>query len=190
MAGVSAFSEESGKEPKKFTLPELEGVVLDEKEAPGLKLAKQNPSRWWKGESADGQFISEPGVGQEFRNDEDRLVLVLYARFPGSGEARRAADFHSKHMASVFRKGLWKGWEKKTIGDSCWVTVASTGAALMVQKGTLCLLISCHIEDAEEAQRLAFSLAEKILAKEARMKRKDKPPQTEKDLDPRPKEEQ
>jgi len=172
--GVSALSEEPGKKPKKFTLPELQGVVLDEKEVPGLRFVQQNASHWWKGEAPDGEGLSQPSVIQEFRDRQDRLVVVKYARFPGSGEARRAADFHSKNMASVFRKGLWKGWEKKTIGDECWVVVASTGASLLVQEGTLCLRIGCHIDDAEEAQRLAFSLAEKILAKEAHRKKEEK----------------
>jgi hypothetical protein len=117
-------------------------------------------------------------------------VFVGYARFPDSSKARQAAEYYPKNVASVFRKGLWKGWEKRTIGDSCWVVVASTRATLMVQKGTLCLLIGCRIGHVEEAQRLAFSLAEKILAKEARRKKEDKPSQSQKGPGSRPKSEQ
>jgi hypothetical protein len=50
----------------------------------------------------------------------------------------------------------------------------------MVQKGSLCLLISCYIGDADEAQRLALSLAQKILAKEARPADDQTPPESNK----------
>ncbi len=173
-------SEAEPDSTKRFRLPELDAVVLGDTEVPSFTLELQSQAYWWIGQSPDGRGLSQPGVNQAFRDPQRRLLVITYARFRDSAEAHRAAVYHTKVVAAVFRNGLWEGWEKITIGDACWVPLSRTRAGLLVQKGTLCLLISCLFEDAEQGHRLAFSVAQEILAKEARRNKGQEPPEGDK----------
>ncbi len=173
------LSEGAAEAVKRFRLPELHGVVLDGTELPSFTLKLQTQGHWSIGQSPDGRDLPHFGVNQEFCDVQGRLLVISYARFRDSTEARRAAAYHTKVVAAVFRAGLWDGWQNRAIGDSSWVAVSRTQAALMVQKGTLCFLIGYLMEDREKAQRLVFSVAQKILAKEARRGEQEPAPEAQ-----------
>jgi hypothetical protein len=149
---------------KKFRVPELDAVLLEDTEVSGFAVVKQNEFKWWKGRRDNGEVLHQVAIFQEFRDPHGSVVFLRYARFSNAAQAREACEYYPKHVNLAFREGLWRPGQDLPVADASWVCQPNI---LMVQKGSLCALISCYIGDREEAQRLALSLAQKILTNEA-----------------------
>lgn len=122
---------------EKFTLPELEKVLLTESEMPEYRLEYQHKYRWFIG--MEGDKIQEKiGVEQSWVSSSVIDARVTYCAFNSHQEALDAATFHISNVAWIFKEGSFTGLP---VGDKSWISTQSQGAAIMVVRGNKLVLI-------------------------------------------------
>ncbi len=146
-----------GVQETKFEPEELRGVLLADSDVSPFKVAKQVQFRW-PGPEAVG-----PGVEQYVEAVGRPTVLVFLFGFDNDEAAKAGADFWAHSMAEIFTEG---GLDDVAVGESCWVSVSGSGAALVFQRGPFCVSVGVITDIASERSiitEIAQKLDEKIV---------------------------
>ena len=158
-----------GVQETKFEPEELRGVLLEDSDVSPFKVAKQVEFRW------PGPHGVGPGVEQYVEAVGRPTVLVFLFGFHNDEAAKAGADFWAHSMAEVFAEG---GLHDVTVGESCWVSVSGSGAALVFQRGPFCASVGVITDVASERSiitEIAQKLDEKIVGYLGRAQVNDAP---------------
>ena len=165
--GTALVAEEDVKD-EKFTLPELEKVLLAESEMPEHRLGYQHKRSWPIGMKED--IVQERiGVGQSWVSSSrpEIKIRVNYCVFNSNQEALDAATFYVSFMQWPFKEGSLTGLP---LGDKSWIaTQQSQGAAIMTVRGNKAVLIGNSLyregerKHLEDIMRMVIAKIEKSI---------------------------
>jgi hypothetical protein len=165
-AGTCALGEEASAK-KLFALPELENVLLADRDMPGLKLLYQQRFDWAIAKPTIGEAGVENhekvGIEQGWVSQEGRHPCVLYCALDTPEQAASAAAYHAGSQAWPFKEGLPTANVGK-LGDRSWVAVQSEGAAILFVRGNFMVLVTDLVTKPQERARLE-GIAKAVLVK-------------------------
>jgi len=126
--------------------------LLEDSDVSPFKVARQVQFRW------PGPHAVGPGVEQYVEAVGRPTVLVFLFGFDNDEAAKAGADFWAHSMAEIFTEG---GLDDVAVGESCWVSVSGSGAALVFQRGPFCVSVGV-ITDIASERSIITEIAQKL----------------------------
>jgi len=138
---------------------ELKGAVPPVKELAPFVVKQEGKSYWSFAGTPPMKVKQKECFGMEWgREGEAAALHVILCAFAHAAQAVRAAEFHSRSHAAVFRQG---GVKELSAGDKCWTSVGP-GAAIIFVRGRVCAKIGVPGLRREQALPLAARFAKRF----------------------------